>query len=274
MIVSIADAFMVGIRMLVKGVEQVFKAIVKVIDDIASPIGSFLKMLAKFIEDVIAALSVLFHFGRIMAVQRVLVSDILAQADALQAAIAQTVKPAVNGFFSTVENATVATFNRIRGQLNGRPVNSLPGSGATAHTAFSAGQGSAGPGSGGSSHAVHCGWGTQKAMSGLPSATSSGGGSSDPFVGAVQDFVGRITGDGDLSGAFSQLQNGFSNLFRAHSAAEFFSSALDVLLNIIEALVLGLVAVGGAFMDALLDIVAGTIGVLMDLIEADLISRC
>ena len=73
--VSIADEVMVGIRMLWNGVETVFKAIVKVIDDVASAIGSFFKMLLKFIEDVIAALSVLFHFGHIIATQKYLRSD-------------------------------------------------------------------------------------------------------------------------------------------------------------------------------------------------------
>jgi hypothetical protein len=37
-----------------------------VIDDIAAAIGSFFKMLLKAIEDVIAALSVFFHFGEII----------------------------------------------------------------------------------------------------------------------------------------------------------------------------------------------------------------
>ena len=270
-LVSIADEVMVGIRMLVNGVETVFKAIVKVIDDIASAIGSFFKMLSKFIEDVIAALSVLFHFGYIIATQKFLVSDLKAQVAGIKTAIAQSVQPNVDAFFKTVETDIVDTFKQLRAGINGDQISNLQGSGATTHTAFKVGPGNAGPNSSGSSHAVHCSWGTHKARTGLPNATGdTSSGSSAPFVSAIETFINRITGDGNLSAAFTQLKSDFDRLFHAHSATEFFTTALDILLDILETLVVSLVAVGGAFMDALLGIVEQTIDLFMGLLDAGL----
>ena len=270
-IISIADEVMVGIRMLVKGVEMVFKAIIRVIDDIATAIGSFFKMLGKIVEDVVAALSVLFHFGEIMATQKTLKSDILAQVAEIKTAITESVRPNVDGFFSTVEGDIVARFKLIRASINGDQISNLQGSGATAHTAFKVAPNSAGPNSRGASHAVQCSWGTQKAKSGLPNATGdASSGSSALFVSSVASFLNRVADNGDLSGAFARLQSDFKKLFHVHSATEFFTTALDVLLDILETLVTSVVVVGGALMDTILGIVVQVIDSFMDLLTADL----
>jgi phage-related protein len=46
-IVSVADDIMVGINFIVNGVKQVFKAIIKVVEDVVNAIGSFFMQLAK-----------------------------------------------------------------------------------------------------------------------------------------------------------------------------------------------------------------------------------
>ena len=104
MIVSRAEDIVVGIRMIVNGVEQVFKAIIKVVEDVAAAIGSFFQMLVKLIEDVIAALSVLFHFGEIMWTHRWLAAS-QPTRDRLSNAITSTMVPAVDTFFKLGEDA-------------------------------------------------------------------------------------------------------------------------------------------------------------------------
>ena len=118
---------------------------------------------------------------------------------------------------------------------------------------------------------MHCGWAIQKAKTGLPNATGdTNSGPSNATISAIEKFIASITGDGNLQSAFSGLQSDFKNLFHVHSVTELITTGLDVLLDILETLVLGLVAVGGAFMAALLDIVEKTIDIFMGLLNAEL----
>ena len=65
-IVSVAEEIYVGIRLIVDGVVHVFKQVVHVVEEVAHAIGALFVELAKAIEKVLEALSVLFHFGEIV----------------------------------------------------------------------------------------------------------------------------------------------------------------------------------------------------------------
>ena len=139
-------------------------------------------MLVKLIEDVIAALSVLFHFGEIIKTHNWVKDRLAAQVTNVKNAITEYILPDLDKFFDQGEEAIKNFFNELRNQIKSAPrsgfadpsssfqLNNLPGSGSTAHTAFTAKAGGIGPDSGGSSHAVQATWGHQKLKSGLPAA--------------------------------------------------------------------------------------------------------
>jgi hypothetical protein len=257
-VVAIADAVVVGIKMIIKGVETVFKAIVTVIDDIASAIGSFFRMLAKIIEDVIAALSVLFHFDRILAVQTFLVEQIRAKLRAVPGQVTANLQPKLDGYFRTGKDAIREAFQKVIDQLDpehkSKPLHQLPGGSATQRSVFLAQSGAAGPDSGGKSHAAHCAWGLQKMKSGMPAAKLTGGasaGGDDPLTKIWTCFEDKLAKDQDLQSAFGTLKTQFGSLFHASSAVDFFRTALAALLSLLELVAIGSLAVTQAFFDCL-----------------------
>lgn len=257
-VVAIADDVMVGIRMLVNGVEQVFKAIVTVIDDIASAIGSFFHMLAKIIEDVIAALSVFFHFGHVLAVQSFLNGQIRNGLDKVAAAALQNIKPMADGLFKAGEAAIKKAFDGVIAKVEpNKPLNQLPGAGATQRSVFLAKRGAAGPGSDGASHAAHCAWGVQKMKSGLPAAKSKDAGmlaSDTPLEQFWTCFDGKLASDPALQNALSGVKTQFDSLFHASSGGDFFRSLLAALLSVLELLAETALVIAQAFLDCLFDI--------------------
>jgi hypothetical protein len=269
-IVSIADEVMIGIRMIVNGVEQIFKAIVKVINDIAAAIGSFFKMLAKAIEDVIAALSVLFHFDEIIHTHRWIRDQINANLDQVVDAMQHQVKPPVDKFFQQGEKAIEGQFKSIRQQLgitDDTQINDVNSGRSTAHTVFTAGPGKVGANSGGSSHAVQCTHTTQKMKNGIASAAQPGqsipsetkdapsiAAGDDPLSAFLTSFVNSLQNDPIISAAFTELKSAVTKIGHSQSASDFFKSALNLLLTIIEDLILGMVAVSQALVDGLIGV--------------------
>jgi len=269
LIVTVADEVSVGIKMIVNGIEKVFKAIVKVIDDIASAIGSFFKMILKLIEDVIAALSVLFHFGEIMKTHvyiREQVNALLMQAEN---ALTNNVKPAIDGIFTSGETAVQNAFQSLIAKVDpNKRGNTVKNSGSTPHTAFSAGPGAYGAGNG-SSHAVQCSYGLQKAKANAPSgsektsATQAGFGinlaADDPIVTLWTNFTNEISSNSALEAALSGLGTDASNLFTSSSASSFFENLLVTLLQLLETLIEGAMVVANAFVDMVLNAVGDII---------------
>jgi hypothetical protein len=277
LIVTIADEVMVGIRMVVNGIEQIFKAIVKVIDDIAAAIGSFFHMLLKAIEDVIAALSVLFHFGEIIHTHKWIRDQINANLQQAITAMQTQVKPPVDQFFQQGEQAIAALFSTIRQQLgikDATQINSVHSARSTPHTVFTAGPGAVGSNSGGSSHALQCTHTTQKMKNGLPSAAQPGlnvlslsknapaitDDDDDALSTFVTNFVTSLQTDPTISTAFNNLKSAITNIGQSQSAGDFFKSALNLLLTIVEDLILGMVAVTQALVDGMI----GAIGALIN----------
>ena len=269
-IVTVADEIMVGIRLIVDGVEQIFKAIVKVVDDIASAIGSFFKMLVKLIEDVIAALSVVFHFGEIMWTHRWLVQQFNTQISAMAATIKANVIPAVDGFFKQGEDTIKSLFNQLRADLGqSDQISNLKGAGATPHTLFNTGANNSDP-----SHATQCGWGMQKMKSGLPSASTGtlqvAAATADPLADFFTTFVARLNDDNDLGQSLNQLKADFGKLFTAGSISQFFTTLLTTLLDILEVLLVGALAIANAFVDGILALIDDAIAAVLAVLNAEI----
>lgn len=94
--------------------------------------------------------------------------------------------------------------------------------------------------------------------------------SQDVITDFVNGFINRITGDGDLKDAFAQLQSDFSNLFQPQSGSQFFATALTTLLDILETLLIGLIAVAGAFIDGMIGVIDALISAAQDAMNAPL----
>ena len=278
-IVSVAEDIVVGIQFLINGVAHVFKAIIKVVEDVVNAIGSFFLQLAKLIEDMIEALSVLFHFGEIMKTHRWMRDQINANLQAAVSAMQNQVKQEVDSFFEQGEQAIQALFSSARQSLGlntDTQVNDLNGGRSTAHTAFSAKAGAAGPNSGGDSHAVQCTHTSQKLKDGLPSSTPSLAARRSPAQSDDDDavlsqfvtgFADSLQNDPVISSAFTTLKNAIDNLGASRSANDFFKSALNVLLTTIEDLILGMVAVTHALTDGLIQAIQALINTALSLMN-------
>jgi len=270
-VLSIGEDILAGIQYLVGTIVHVFKAVIKVLEDVFPFLGSFFKMLEKAIDDVVAALSVLFHFGEIIKTHTFLRGELLGRMPQIKLTITSQILPAVDRFFQLGEDAITGFFDQLRGQLApNQAVSGLRGMGSTAHSAYSikASDGST------SSLAVQGSWATQKLKTGLGSATGNTNTSvanarpasvgDDPIADAVTAFLNRITGNGDLSQAFDQLQHDVGQLLNPSSATQFFSTLLTTLLDILETLLIGVLAVGNALADSLLGVVGNIIDALFD----------
>jgi hypothetical protein len=281
-IVAVAEEVVVGIRMIIKGVETVFKAIITVVEDIAAAVGSFFQMLKKAIEDLITALSVLFHFGEIIHTHRWIRDQINANLQQAIGAMQNQVKPHLDQFFLQGELAVEALFTKIRQQLSindDTQINDVNSARSTAHTVFTAGPGKVGANSGGSSHAVQCTHTTQKMKNGLSSATQPAQSGlrlskdaraisdDDPLNAFVTNFVDSLENDPIISSAYNELKGAIGKIGHSQSAGDFFKSALNLLLTIIEDLILGMVAVTKALVDGLIGAIEALINTVQQLLN-------
>lgn len=274
-ILSIAEDILAGIQYFLNGVLKVFKAIIKVLDDVFPFLGSFFKMLEKLIDDVVAALSVLFHFDEIIKTHKWLRDQINANLQQAINAMQTQVKPAADAFFNQGEKAIENLFSSVRQQLginDDTQINGVNSARSTPHTAFTAGPGVVGPNSGGSSHAVQCTHTTQKMKNGLPDATSQSdkpisGNDDDALSGFITNFVDSLQNNSTIRSAFNNLKNAIDNISHPQSAGGFFKSALNLLLTIVEDLILGMVAVTQALVDGLIGAVQALINTVVGLLN-------
>jgi hypothetical protein len=266
-IVSVADDIMVGIKFIVGTVERVFKAVIKVVEDVANAIGSFFMQLAKLIEEVIEALSVLFHFGEIIWTHSWLKTQFQTLfASDLPDFITRTVQPILQKAVSTVDVKPYFTEFKAQLGLNNQ-VNGVKGSGSTAHSAHTVN---------GTSCSVQASWGTQHLKPGL----SSGGSDTAPMgqhVGALAARrLGAQAGDDPLetfldgfwtnvisgpdADIFNQLKSDISKAFNAQSPRDFFDSLLSALIDTVELLVETALTVVG-------NLAAGICGFVAELVD-------
>jgi hypothetical protein len=261
-VTAIGDAVMVGINLLVNGIEQVFHCKIQFLEDIASAIGSFFHMLEKALSDVLEALSLLFHFKEIIFTQQWIEKYLVGQLLSLKQTITTDVIPKTSQFFTQGKDAVKSMFSGAIAQAPTNPISQQSGVGSTTHTAYNVGsQGSNTT----SSHAVQCNWGTQKLNAGLPSATSQGSSSSsyligdDPVSDFFNNFIQSLT-NGTLSDDFSSFQSSFSSMFQSTSVSGFFQNALNSFLGLIEGLI-------ELMFDISNDLTTGLLGIFADLID-------
>jgi hypothetical protein len=303
-IVSVADDIMVGINFIANGVEQAFRAVIKVIEDVVNAIGSFFLQLLKAIEDLIAALSILFHFGEIMWTHRWLVSLLTYQKEQLKTIMANN-KTIVDNWFTNSEDTINGWIDKVKAQVNGQQsFNTMPGGDATPHSAMTAGSGQAGNTNSGSSQAVQGGWGMQKMKSGFnapggSSSVSSAAASAaleaaaiaaasasansgpdettgDPVSDFINGFIDSLKNNAGLSSALSDTKNDINSLFTATSPSAFFTGLLTTLLDILKVLLDAALAISQAIFDgvfnALDDIIDAIWAAIDDPIEIPVIS--
>ncbi|MBV9170103.1 MAG: hypothetical protein JOZ81_08475, partial [Chloroflexi bacterium] len=271
-IVSVAEDVYAGIRFIVDGAAHVFKAIINGIDEAVSAIGAFFIELGHLIEEVIEALSVLFHFEEIIKTQTILKNELQRRMDQVPTLVNGTVKPRVDAFFARGEQAIAAALNGAADKLagsaggSGPPVTALKGSGSTAHTAFSVT-----PKSGGSpaSTSTQSTWGLQNLQRGVGtspsglSATGAGSGG-DPVSDFFSSFTARLSGDGNLSAQWAKVQSGGQGLGHATSVTDVLEQGLATLLRTLALLLDGALAVGNALLDGLLGLIASLWSELFD----------
>lgn len=276
-ILSIAEDILAGIQYFLNGVLKVFKAIIKVLEDVFPFLGSFFKMLEKAIDDVVMAMSVLFNFGEIMWTHRWLADQFQARVNDLTGAIKGTIQPAVDAFFSKGEAAIRGYFDSVRAQLgtSGNPsVSNLKGVGQTPHTAFTVGPRN-GPQS---SQAAQCTWGVQKLKVGLPAATTAAAAGSmrasaalaDPVNDFLKSFFASLSSDPNLKAAIAQLNADFSSLLNVKSVSQFFNTLLVTLLDIVETLLIGVLSVADAFLDGLFAVITDAINAVVGMLNAEI----
>jgi hypothetical protein len=293
-IVSVADDIMVGINFIIDGVKQAFKAIIKVIEDVCNAIASFFVQLLKTIEDFIAALSILFHFGEIIKTHTWLAKQVNQRVtDLTKAIIDTTTSPPTKGpiltnidsFFAQGEAAVKGYFDSLRTQFSqsgNQPLNQTRGYGQTPHSAFTVGPKGQPP----TSQATQCTWGTDRAKTNAPSATagsslnrstaqpqspqSPSATTGDPISDFFNGFIARLSTDPTLSSATNQLKNDFGNLFKAQSVSQFFSQLMVTLLDIVEELVIGALSIANALIDGLVAIIDDVIKAILAIINTEI----
>ena len=282
-IVSVAEDIMVGISFVINGVTKVFKAIIKVIEDVVNAIGSFFVQLAKLIEEVIEALSILFQFGEIMWTHQWLEGQVDGLLTELQDTISNTIISKIDTFFSMDKCAVQAFFATLKSDFSTQgnpPLNKTKGYGQTPHSAFTVTPKGGTP----SSQATQCSWGTEKAKSGMPSATATNGSlqrtsasapsgvtaTGDPVADFFTTFIGKLSSDPTLSAATTQLKSDFGNLIQVNSVEQFFSQLMVALLDVIETLVLSALVVANALVDGLAAIISDLVSTVKTILNTQI----
>jgi hypothetical protein len=124
---------------------------------------------------------------------------------------------------------------------------------------------------------VQCTHTTQKMKNGLPSAAQSGlsvlslsknapaiaDDDDDALSTFVTNFVTSLQTDPTISTAFNNLKSAITNIGQSQSAGDFFKSALNLPLTLVEDLILGMVAVTQALVDGMIGAI-GAIGALIN----------
>jgi outer membrane protein assembly factor BamB len=279
-IVSVGKEIYAGIRFIYNDVAYFFKHPLQALEDIVSAIGAFFQKLAKLIENVVEALSILFHFDEIVKTHTILRDELLKRINGDPAnpavypgyvkLIKNSVIPNVDAFFNQGEDAIKTVLDNFKKQLDpGQKISTLHGAGSTPTTVFTVGpRGKSTPAS---SHSVHCTWAMHKMSNGLRhasadrvAASASGPTVPQALLDFFNTFADRIGGDGDLHATLQDAKTDITRLFSAKSLGEFVERGLSVLLGAVELLLEGVLSVANAFIDGLIGVFADLLTFLFD----------
>lgn len=267
-IVSVGNAISVGLTYVVNGVKHVFRQVVRDIEDVVSLVGAFFVKLIADIQDVIELLSLLLHFDKIIDTYKRLKPVLLGQFNSLETLIPQRIAPDVKAFVGAGEQAILDAFCTIKKAIDpsvtcgsalqtlrsvaaSPAVSTLQGVGSTTATVFTVA-----PKGGGaaSSHAVHCTWGLHKVKDHYKQATVSAGATTagSGIAGALRAFIATLNSDTTLKTAFDNTARDFAATFNARSTSQFLQMALVDLLDILQDLLIGSLALTDALLQGLL----------------------
>ncbi|MFN8464724.1 MAG: hypothetical protein U0X20_04200 [Caldilineaceae bacterium] len=278
-IVSIGKLVYMGVQYIENQVKKVFREVVHNIEDLADSIAIFFVSLGKALEDVIELLSLLLHFEEVVVTHTIIKAALLAQVDALAGNITQNGLPAVDTFLGQGEEAIAKLFCKVKQQVDpsvtcastkaaasaaSPPISSFSGTGATAHTVFRVA-----PKDGGTptSHTVYATWGFHKVKSHYQQASASAPGAGspgDPIADFFASFAASLASNATLQQAFSQTKSDFAATFKVQSTDQFLKMAIVDLLDILQDLLIGSIAVAKAFLDGLLALAADMVAFLFD----------
>jgi hypothetical protein len=279
-VISIGKEIYAGIRFIVGGVVYFFKHPLQAIEDVVASIGTFFTKLAKLVKNVIEAISVLFHFDEIVKTHNVLRDELLNRinGDANNPTdypgwanlITNTVQPAIDQFFEQTEDQVTSALDSFKDKIDpSQKISGLNGIGSTPTTLFAV-KPLDNPSAAASSHSVQCTWAMHKMKSGQQQATFTDAepgpvaGIPQALLDFVDKFVNRITGDGDLVGHLSDAKAKIQSLFHVGSLKEFIEHGVAALIDIVIALLDGVIAVANAFIDGLLAVVTDLLRYLFD----------
>jgi hypothetical protein len=279
-IVSVGKEIYAGIRFIYNNVVYFFKHPLQTLEDIVSAIGAFFQKLAKLIKNVVEALSILFHLDEIVKTHTILRDELLKRINGDPAnpagypgyvsLIKGTVIPHVDAFFEQGEDAIKTVLESFRKQLDpDQKISNLHGADSTPATVFAVGpRDNSAPAS---SHSVQCTWamhkmtnGQQQASVGTRAAAAGGPAVPQALLDFLNAFAGRISGDGDLHATLQDAKTDMAGLISAKSVGEFVDRGLSVLLDAVELLLEGVLAVANAFIDGLLAVFADLLTFLFD----------
>jgi len=225
-IVSVAEEVYVGIRLIVNGVAKVFRAIIHTIEDVCKTIGAFFIKLGKLIVRVVEALSIFFHWDKIIQVHNALKQTMQGLLNSTSADMAAAVG-VVQTFFSSFEQALKDDINKLCGDSQKQAGVTQNRQDPNAHTAFKVK---------GKSHAVQGMYMWNKTAANGSSATETSSVAlaatgDDP----TWDLVNAIAAAAkNLGHDFQQIGSDLSNTLKATSAKQLAGDLLKTLLDIID----------------------------------------
>jgi len=286
-VVTVARDVGLAIQYVKEGVTYVFRAVVRGLEDVAHAVAAFFVALGKDIAEVVQALSIAFDPARVLAAQAAIERWVNDGLDSYVSNLNTYVKQPLDAFFESEEQKIADFFTSIRnalgpqlqepviqllsapsGAADASPIAGTAGAGTTVHTLFSVRP------KGGThkvSHAVACTWALRKLTHHLtevgPPPTGTAGAPGDtpppaPLQAFADGFVQRLTSDPVLAPAIAKTKADFkSSLGNIHSLDDFLERlTVADLLDVLEDLLVG----GLAVLNALFD---GLIAVLADLVE-------
>jgi len=275
-IISIGQQILSGIRYIENQIAQVVQVVAADIQDIVEHVGTFFVKLGKDIDQVIQILGQLFNFTEILKTQDLLIQQFTIGTQNFSSTLTKQGIPAVNQLFGTLQGEVAGAMCKAKNAIdagsctslskmhqqqrgsaraNAQPASAIGGMGTTAHSAFTVTpSGSNTP----ISKATQCTWMMHKVKAGSSSASLgvSAAPGDDPLADFFATFLQTLETDATLKQAWDQTRANFAATFKVNSASQFFKMAAVDLLDIIEDLAIGALAVIQALVDGLLTLTA------------------
>jgi len=271
-LVSVTDTVLTTISMVLPdGTKQVFQWIAQGIEDVVNVIGMFINLFETAVDDALQAIGFQQFFDEWFNTQDWLTAQINTLTGNMSKYLVNNVKPLLDNYIEGLEGDVATAFDAFRKEFSGGSISSLQGANTTPHTAFTIGTSTR-------SHAVACmdtahtlKTHLRKASAAQTAAPSSiRGQAGDPLADFINGFLNSLKTDPVLSKSVNQLKSDVSNLFTPDGLQNLFTNLIDTLIDIVELLVVGALAVSKAFLDGLFAVIADVITGIMNLLNAEI----